>query len=172
MAETDTDRDFARIASGREAVMKAGAVVVAVDGSPASEAALRQAKAKARNEGWSLTGIFALDTGWADHIGNARTQVDDARKGFLDYAGSELELQIEAARAQFAAATEDFTGDTAFEVVPGDPIDTLCEIMACSNRSFSMLVAGREVFQICGRPSVKRLAHELQQCVRQPLVIV
>lgn len=44
--------------------------------------------------------------------------------------------------------------------------------MARHSRGFSMLVAGREVFQVCGRPSVKRLVQQLQQCVRQPLVIV
>jgi len=152
--------------------MKAGAIVVAVDGSPASEAALRQATARARAEERPLIGIFVLDTGWADYVGNARAQTEGARRDFLDYATSELEMQIEAARAQFAAATQDFMGDIAFEVVPGDPLDALCEIMACSNRSFSMLVAGREVFQVCGRPGVNRLVHQLQQCVRQPLVIV
>jgi hypothetical protein len=35
-----------------------------------------------------------------------------------------------------------------------------------------MRVAGREVFQVCGRPGIKRLMVELPKGVRQPLVIV
>lgn len=149
--------------------MTTGAIVVTVDGSPASAAALSHAAICARDQGRPLTGIFVLDPGWTGCGCDSTHASGQMQRGFLDYACSELEAQAEAAREQFTAATEDLV-DATFEVVPGDPARILCELMARGQAG--MLVAGREVFQVCGRPSVKRLMDELQQCVRQPLVIV
>jgi nucleotide-binding universal stress UspA family protein len=149
--------------------MKPGSVAVAIDGSPASAAALSHALDVARGLGKPLTGIFVLDTGWADFIGNDWQSAAGARQGFLDYIRGQLETQADLARRQFADATEGVT-EAAFEVVPGDPLDALIEMMAGGEAD--MLVAGREVFQVCGRPSVKRLAKELPRRVRQPVVIV
>lgn len=146
-----------------------GAIAVAVDGSPASEAALRHALGLARERRQPLRGVFVLDTGWADFIGNDWQSAAGARQGFLDYVRRELEAQAEAARRQFSAATVEVT-DASFEVVPGDPLDTLVELMA--DGSAAMLVAGRDVFQVCGRPSIRLLPRELPKRVRQPVVIV
>lgn len=145
------------------------AVAVAVDGSPASEAALAHALDVARARGGPLAGIFVLDTGWVDFIGNDWQSAAGARQGFLDYIRGQLEAQAEAARRQFAEATVGFV-DCRFEVVPGDPLEALVAVMAAGEAE--LLVAGREVFQVCGRPSVKRLARELPRRIRQPVVIV
>jgi nucleotide-binding universal stress UspA family protein len=149
--------------------MKPGSVAVAIDGSPASEAALRHALGVARERGKPLTGIFVFDTGWADFIGNDWQSAAGARQGFLDYVRGQIETQADLARLQFIEAT-DGVAEAAFEVIPGDPLDALTEMMAGGEAD--MLVAGREVFQVCGRPSVKRLAKELPRRVRQPVVIV
>jgi nucleotide-binding universal stress UspA family protein len=149
--------------------MKPGAVAVAIDGSPASEAALAHALSVARAGDKPLTGVFVFDTGWADFIGNDWQSAAGARKGFLDYIRGQIEAQEESARQQFAAATAGMT-HAEFEVVPGDPLEALIAMMATGEAA--MLVAGREVFQVCGRPSVKRLARELPRRVRQPVVII
>jgi nucleotide-binding universal stress UspA family protein len=146
-----------------------GAIAVAVDGSPASEAALRHALGLARERRQTLRGVFVLDTGWADFIGNDWQSAAGARQGFLDYVRRNLEAQAEAARQQFSAATAE-VADASFEVVPGDPLAALVELMA--DGSASLLVAGRDVFQVCGRPSVRLLPRELPKRVRQPVVIV
>jgi nucleotide-binding universal stress UspA family protein len=146
-----------------------GMITVAVDGSPASEAALSYALGVARERRQPLRGVFVLDTGWADFIGNDWQSAAGARQGFLDHVRRELEAQAEAARRQFSAATAGIA-DADFEIVPGDPLDTLVELMA--GGSADMLVAGRDVFQVCGRPSVKLLARELPRRIRQPVVIV
>ena len=149
--------------------MSAGAIVVAVDGSQASAAALEFAAALARDEGRPLKGVFVLDTGWVDYIGNDWQSARGARQGFLDYVRAELEAHAEAARQQFGAATAALSA-AEFDVVPGDPLQTLCELTARSDTA--MLVAGRDVFQVCGRPSIKRLARELPRRARAPVVIV
>ncbi len=140
-----------------------------MDGSPASEAALRHALSLARERRQPLRGVFVLDTGWADFIGNDWQSAAGARQGFLDYVRRELEAQAEAARRHFSAATAD-VADASFEVVPGDPLDALVELM--SEGSAALLVAGKDVFQVCGRPSVKLLPKELPKRVHQPVVIV
>lgn len=143
--------------------MMRGAIAVAVDGSPASEAALDHAVRLARSEGRQLCGIFVLDTGWADFIGSDWQSAAGARQGFLDYVRAQLEAQADTARAQFAAATRDHEG-ARFAVIPGEPLDTLCALMARGEAE--TLVAGREVFQVCGRPSVRTLARDLARRVR------
>jgi nucleotide-binding universal stress UspA family protein len=145
------------------------AIAVAVDGSAASQGALEQALRLAREQNRPLAGWFVLDSGWADYIGNDWQSARNARQGFLDYVRGHLEAQAEAARRQFAAAAVD-CADARFSIVAGDPLEALCKLMAQGQAA--MLVAGREVFQVCGRPSVKRLAKELPRRIKQPVVIV
>ncbi|MFN3883829.1 MAG: universal stress protein [Rhodocyclaceae bacterium] len=140
-----------------------GAIAVAVDGSPASAAALAEAVRLARAGEKPLLGVFVLDTGWADYIGNDWQSAAGARQGFLDYIRSQLEAQAETAREQFAAATRDHAA-ARFTVIPGEPLEALCDLMAQGEAD--TLVAGKEVFQICGRPSVKTLARDLARRVR------
>jgi nucleotide-binding universal stress UspA family protein len=146
-----------------------GAIAVAVDGSPASEAALGYALGVARERRLPLRGVFVLDSGWVDFIGNDWQSAAGARQGFLDYVRRELEAQAEAARRQFAAATGDIA-DASFDIIPGDPLEALVNLMA--EGATELLVAGKEVFRVCGRPSVKLLPRELPKRVRQPVVIV
>jgi hypothetical protein len=116
-----------------------------------------------------VTGIFVLDTGWADYIGSDWQSAAGARQGFLDYVRKQLETQAEAAREQFAQAT---TGviNTRFSVIPGDPVNALVEMMAMGEAE--MLVAGPDVFQVCGRPSLKTLKRDLLKRIKQPVIIV
>jgi nucleotide-binding universal stress UspA family protein len=145
------------------------AIAVAVDGSEASRSALDHALRLAREQGRPLAGVFVLDSGWADYIGNDWQSSRDARQGFLDYVRGHLETQAEEARRQFEAAADGFA-DAQFSVIAGDPLEALCELMAQGEAE--MLVASREVFQVCGRPSLKRLAKELPRRIRQPVMIV
>jgi len=149
--------------------MRFTTVAVAVDGSPASDAALAHARDSARRRDALLKGIFVLDTGWADFIGNDWQSATGARQGFLDYIRGQLEAQAELARKQFVAATTGLPG-AEFEVIPGDPLEVLADMMAAGEAE--MLVAGREVFQVCGRPSVKRLAKDLLHRISQPVIII
>lgn len=149
--------------------MSPGAIAVAVDGSPASGAALDCAVRTAREQARPLVGIFVLDTGWADFIGSDWQSACGARQGFLDDVRRQLEVQAEAARRQFTAAASDLDA-AEFSVVPGDPLQTLCDLMTRGDAA--LLVAGREVFQVCGRPSARRLARDLRRRVRQSVVIV
>ena len=133
-------------------------IAVAIDGSPASTASLAEAVRRARAEQRPLCGLFILDTGWADYIGNDWQSAAGARQAFLDYIRAQLEAQAEAARQQFVAATGDLA-TASFAIVPGEPLEALCEFMARGEAE--MLIAGREVFQVCGRPSTRRLARDL-----------
>lgn len=146
-----------------------GAIAVAVDGSDASEAALSEALRLAQERGAALDGIFVLDTGWADFIGNDWQSSRNSRQGFLDYVLEHQKQQAEAARQQFADATEHLA-DARFRIVSGDPLEALCEWM--ERPEALMLVVGREVYQVSGRPSVKGLAAKLPKRVRQPVVVV
>jgi nucleotide-binding universal stress UspA family protein len=146
-----------------------GPIAVAVDGSPASQGALEQALRLAHQLERPLAGVFVLDTGWADYIGNDWQSAAGARQGFLDYVRVHLEAQAEEARRQFAAATTELA-DASFSILAGDPLEALCAMMA--KGQVDMLVAGRRVFQVCGRPSVKRLAKELPRRIQQSVMIV
>lgn len=149
--------------------MNPGTIAVAVDGSEASAAALVSAVSEAKRAGVSLRGVFVLDTGWADYIGNDWQSAAGARQGFLDYIREQLEAQAEAARQQFAVATAEL--DRArFDIIPGEPLDTLCELV--ERGEAATLFAGQEVFQICGRPSVKRLAGDLRKRVGAAVRVV
>lgn len=149
--------------------MSLGEIAVAVDGSEASDGALAYALQLARTEGRSLTGIYVLDTGWANYIGNDWQSSAGSRQSFLDYVRGQLEAQAEAAREQFTGAAADLP-NARFSVIPGDPLEALVNLMATGEAD--LLVAGPEVFQVCGRPSLKRLARNLVKRVKQRVVIV
>ena len=144
-------------------------IAVAIDGSEASAAALAFAIDLAQREGERLSGVFVLDSGWADFIGNDWQSSRNARQGFLDYVLEELQQQAELARDQFATAASTLPG-ASFNSLPGVPAEALCEMMR--RNEFSALVLGPKTFQCCGRPSVKRLVKDLSRKVRQPLYVV
>jgi nucleotide-binding universal stress UspA family protein len=145
------------------------AIAVAVDGSPSSCGALQRALELARDQGRPLRGVFVLDDGWADYIGNDWQSSSNSRQGFLDYVRGHLEAQAEAARLQFENAVGDFP-DASFAVICGDPLEALCQMM--NDQSPALLVLASNVFQVCGRPSAKRLAKDLPLRVRQPVDVV
>lgn len=145
----------------------AAAIAVAVDGSEASAGALARALALA--DGAELLGIFVVDAGWADYIGNDWQSSRNARQDFLDYVRGQLERQAEEARRQFVAAVGNRPG-AHFRVLTGDPLEELCRFM--SGGEAATLVAGKEVFQVCGRPSCKRLTRDLARRIGDVLVVV
>jgi len=144
-------------------------IAVAIDGSEASAAALAFAIDLAKHEGKPLSGIFVLDSGWADFIGNDWQSSRNARQGFLDYVLEQLQKQEVLARDQFSVAAGAVPG-ACFVSLTGIPAAALCELMR--RDEFSALVLGKEVFQCCGRPSVKRLAADLRKEVSKPLYLV
>ncbi len=148
--------------------MNYGNIVVAVDGSDASQDALNHAAELARQSNTPLTGIFIIDTQWADYIGNDWQSSKGARQGFLNYIRKEQEEQSEAARAQFEQATQGMA-HASFSVHAGDPTQVLVE--QASSGDTSMLVAGRRVFQVSGRPSLKSLATTLAKKASRPLLL-
>ena len=144
-------------------------IAIAIDGTKASAAALDFAVDKAKCERARLNGIFVIDTGWADFIGNDWQSSRNARQGFLDYVRGELEKQSELARQQFADATAGLA-NCCFTTLPGDPAEALTTLMRRGEAD--AMVLGPTVYQSCGRPSVKKLAKQLQQNVRQPVYVV
>ena len=144
-------------------------IAVAIDGTEASAAALVFALDKAKLEKARLDGIFVLDTGWADFIGNDWQSARNARQGFLDYIRGELEKQSELARQQFAGATSGWP-NSCFTTLMGDPAETLAGLM--HRGEADAMVLGASVYQGCGRPSVKNLAKQLKKKIRQPVFVV
>jgi nucleotide-binding universal stress UspA family protein len=143
-------------------------IVVAIDGSEASQEALNHAVALARQNNTSLTGLFIIDTQWADFIGSDWQSAKGARQGFLDYIRTEQEQQSEAARAQFEQATQGMEL-ASFSVHAGDPTEVL--VAQGSSENTVILVAGRRVFQVSGRPSLKSLAATLEKKASRPLLL-
>lgn len=148
--------------------MNYGNIVVAVDGSEASLEALNHAVNLARQSNTPLTGLFIIDTQWADFIGNDWQSAKGARQGFLDYIRKEQEEQAEAARAQFAQATQGME-QTSFSIYAGDPTEALVE--KASLEDTGLLVTSRRVFQISGRPSLKSLAATLTKKASRPILL-
>ncbi|HUW50270.1 MAG TPA: universal stress protein [Sulfuricella sp.] len=144
-------------------------IVVAVDGSSATEAALNQAVQLARQSGSALTGVFVLDGNWADFIGNDWQSSKGARQGFLDHIREEQEEQARAAHSQFEAATKDL-GDAKFELLGGDPTGELVRLS--KEPATDLIIVSRQVFQVSGRPSLKSLAKTLVQKATQPLLLL
>jgi len=143
-------------------------IVVAVDGSEASQDALNHAVNLARQSNTPLTGIFIIDTQWSDYIGNDWQSSKGARQGFLDYIRKEQEEQAEAAQMQFEQATQGMD-HSSFTVHAGDPTKVLIE--QASSEKTGMLVAGKRVFQVSGRPSLKLLAATLAKKAPCPLLL-
>jgi nucleotide-binding universal stress UspA family protein len=144
-------------------------VAVTVDGTPACAGALQQAVARARSEGCGLTGVFLLDAGWADFIGNDWQSSRNSRQGFLDYVMQEQQRHAEAARGQFAAATLGLP-DARFAVLAGDPADELVRMM--NSGAADVLFAGENAFRECGRPSSRAIVRTVVAKVRQPVHVV
>jgi len=142
-------------------------IAVAIDGSPASVAALDYAVELAQRDGKKLTGVFVIDSEWADFIGNDWQSSRNARQGFLDYMLQQQQEQAGAAGAQFAQATQGLK-DASFSVLVGDPPRALVDWM---DGDAEMLVLGQATFQVCGRPSMKGLARSLTKKLRKPVVV-
>ncbi len=143
-------------------------IVVAVDGSEASQEALNCAIELARQSKCALTGLFIIDGGWPDYIGNDWQSSKGARQGFLDYIRKEQEEQADAARKQFEAASAGMA--TAFSLLSGDPTEELLKIANAA--STDIFVISRRVFQVSGRPSLKSLAKTLAQKATRPLLLL
>lgn len=143
-------------------------IVVAVDGSDASQEALNHAVDLARQSNSALTGFFVIDSQWADYIGNDWQSAKGARQGFLDYIRKEQEDQANAAREQFEQATPDMPL-ASFSVHAGDPTEILVEQASSANTG--ILIASRRVFQVSGRPSLKSLAATLAKKASSPLLL-
>lgn len=148
--------------------MDLGNIVVAIDGSDASQEALRHAVELARQSKACLTGLFVVDTQWADFIGSDWQSAKGARQGFLDYIREEQEQQAETARAQFALATQGME-QVSFTVLAGDPTEIL--VAHATSANADILIAGRRVFQVSGRPSLRTLASILEQRASRPLLL-
>ena len=148
--------------------MDGGNILVAVDGSEASRDALDHAVELARRSDTPLTGLFVIDTQWADFIGNDWQSAKGARQGFLDYIRKEQEEQAAAARVQFEQATRGMER-ASFLVHAGDPTEVLVE--QASFEDTGILIAGRRVFQVSGRPSLRSLAATLEKKASRPLLL-
>lgn len=143
----------------------AGRIAVAVDGSDSSRAPLAAAVALARERGAELVGLFVMDSGWADFIGNDWQSSRNARQGFLDYVREDQERHAEQARRQFAEAAP----GARFAVLVGEPEQALLEFIASPEAD--LLVMSRTAYQVCGRPSLKRLAAALKKKAGKPVVL-
>jgi nucleotide-binding universal stress UspA family protein len=144
-------------------------IIVAVDGSDASQAAVDRAVALARQRHAALTGVFVLDGGWPDYIGNDWQSSKGARQGFLDYIREEQERQAEAAQQQFEGAAHGVPA-ARFSVQAGDPAEVILQL--ASAPTTDLLVLSRRVFQVCGRPSLKRLGERLARKATRPLLML
>ncbi len=144
-------------------------IVVAVDGSTASQEAVDHAVDLARHSNAVLTGIFILDSQWPDFIGNDWQSSKGARQGFLDHIRVEQEEQAAAARAQFESASGGLEHAT-FHVHAGDPTDVLIE-QANSDKT-DLLITSRRVFQVSGRPSLKALGTTLARKALRPILLL
>lgn len=143
-------------------------IVVAVDGSEASQEALNQAVTLARQSQAALTGVFVIDAGWPDYIGNDWQSSKGARQGFLDYVREEQERQAEAARAQFEKAASDLPA-AKFSLLAGNPVDELVKLAA--EPSSDLMVLNQRVFQVSGRPGLKALGARLAKKARRPYLL-
>ena len=143
-------------------------IVVAVDGSVASQEALNQAANLARQSHADLTGVFVIDSQWPDFIGNDWQSSKGARQGFLDYIREEQEQQAEAARKQFEATVNGMPA-AIFSVEAGDPVEVVLQLAGKS--SIDLLVLSRRVFQVSGRPSLKTLGERLARNATRPFLL-
>ena len=142
-------------------------IVVAVDGSQVSAAAIEQAVTLARQRHMTLAGVFVIDGNWPDYIGNDWQSSKGARQGFLDYIREEQESQAQAAQSQFELAVSQLP-QSQFKVLAGDPTDVLSKI--ASEPDTELLITSKRVFQVSGRPSLKGLAKTLIKRATQPVL--
>jgi nucleotide-binding universal stress UspA family protein len=149
-------------------VVPSSRIRVAVDGSDLCDEPLRWAVRLARQDHTILTGFFVLDSGWADFIGNDWQSSRNARQGFLDYVGAHQLAQAERAARQFAAATGDLAA-AGFETPTGEPLQVLRELARAPDTA--LLVLSRRVFQVSGRPRLRRLGQELVAGALRPLLL-
>ena len=143
-------------------------IVVAIDGSAASQEALNQAANIARQSHADLTGVFVIDSQWPDFIGNDWQSSKGARQGFLDYIQDEQEHQAEAARRQFEAGVNGMPA-AVFSVEAGDPAEVILQL--ANKPSTDLLVLSRRVFQVSGRPSLKTLGERLAKKATKPFLL-
>jgi nucleotide-binding universal stress UspA family protein len=143
-------------------------IVVAVDGSEASQEALDHAVELARLSKSALTGFFVLDSQWPDYIGNDWQSARGARQGFLDYIREEQEQQAESARQQFESAAEGIE-NSGFSILSGDPTEVL--ITKANAADTGLLIVGQRVFQVSGRPSLRSLSKRLIAKATQPVML-
>lgn len=143
-------------------------IVVAVDGSEASQEALGHAVELARQSDAALTGIFVIDTQWPDYIGNDWQSAVGARQPFLDYIHAEQEQQAKAAHGQFQNATQGLR-DAKFALHTGDPTEVL--IGLANDNTTDLLVLNQRVFQVSGRPSLKLLGKRLAEKAQRPFLV-
>lgn len=143
-------------------------IVVAVDGSDASQEALNYAVDLARQCNAALTGLFIIDGGWSDYIGNDWQSPQNVRQEFLDYIHKEQEQQAEAARQQFESAVDGIK-DSKFMVLGGDPIEML--ITTAMAEDTDLFIVGKRVFQVSGRPSLRSLGKRLAAKATRPLML-
>lgn len=143
-------------------------IVVAVDGSDASQEALNYAVKLALQNNSALKGFFIIDRGWSDYIGNDWQSTQNARQGFLDYIQREQEQQAEAARQQFESAVSGIKS-SKFLVLGGDPIDML--ISTANAEDTDLFVTGKRIFQVSGRPSLRELGKRLAAKSTRPLML-
>jgi nucleotide-binding universal stress UspA family protein len=146
-----------------------GRIIAVIDGADASRPAVETAAALAGQFGCELVGVFVVDGGWPDYIGNDWQSAAGARQGFLDYIRSEQEAQAEAARAQFDAATQRLAS-ARFEVMAGDPTTVVTEL--AGDDATGLLITSKRVFQVSGRPSLKGLARALSTKATRPLLLL
>jgi nucleotide-binding universal stress UspA family protein len=144
-------------------------IVVAVDGSEASQQALDHAVRLARQDHAVLTGVYAVDSRWDDFIGHDWQNTERARKDFLDYIQQEQERQAREARDQFERAAQGLPG-ARFSLRQGDPAAVVLELANASTTD--LLVLSRRVFQVSGRPSLKALARDLAKQASRPLLLL
>lgn len=142
--------------------------MVAVDGSAASQEALNHAVHLARQSQAALTGVFVIDAGWPDYIGNDWQSSKGARQGFLDYIQEEQEQQVEAARDQFERAALGLPA-ASFSVLAGDPVEVV--IRLAREPSDDLFVLNQRVFQVSGRPSLKSLGRRLAKKAQRPYLL-
>ncbi len=145
-----------------------GHIVVAIDGSAASQEALNQAAQLARQSHADLTGVFVIDSEWPDYIGNDWQSSKGARQGFLDYIYEEQQQHADTARRQFENAVQGMQ-DASFSLVSGDPASVLLDMAKADTTD--LLVLSRQVFQVSGRPSLKTLGERLAKKATKPLLL-
>jgi nucleotide-binding universal stress UspA family protein len=144
-------------------------IVAVVDGAAVSQPVVDKAQSLAGRFDCELAGIFVMDDGWPDFIGNDWQSSKGARQGFLDHVHREQVEQAEKARAQFTAAAMGLPRSN-FEVLGGDPVSTIAAL--ANDPATDLLIVSRRVFQVSGRPSLKSLAGTLAAKATQPLLLL